>query len=41
MVGPVIGKSFDLLFHTHFISLDPNTCYIFLILCINYRAKDW
>ena len=33
-------KSFDLLFDIHFISLDPNTCYISLTSYINYRAKQ-
>ena len=33
-------KSSDLLFHTHFISLDPNTYYISLTPCTNYRVKD-
>ena len=32
-------ESSDLLFHTQFISLDPNTYYISMTLGTNYRAK--
>ena len=35
------GKSSDLPVDTHFISIGPNTYYISLTLCTNYRAKDW
>ena len=33
-------ESFGLFFDTNFISLDPNTYYIPLTLCPNYRVKD-
>ena len=39
MISPLIGKSFDLLFDTHFIALDPNTYYISFIDYRDYRAK--
>ena len=41
--SPVIDRSnsFDLLFHTHFISLDPSTYYISLTPCTNYRVNNW
>ena len=35
----VNDKSFVLLFHTHFISLDPNTHYISFIDYRHYKAK--